>query len=87
VNGVDKEYKLFLAAERDGVMSRPVVPLIWDKVAKSDAKTAEQAEVLAQLCTYQKLIWDELQYADWASPTPNIAAGKLAEELKLKLPD
>jgi len=27
-----REYKLFLAAERDGAMSRPVVPLIWDKV-------------------------------------------------------
>jgi len=41
--------------------------------------------VLAQLRTYQVLTWDELQYADWASPEPNRAAGKLAEELKPKL--
>jgi hypothetical protein len=83
-----REYKLFLAAERDGAMSRPVVPLIWDKVTESDyAKTSEEAKVLAQLRTYQVLTWDELQYGDWASPEPNRAAGKLAEELKPKLMD
>src|SRR5262249_23948014 len=82
-----REYELFLAAESDGVMSRPVVPLIWDKVDRRDAKTSEEAKVLAQLAACPRFTWDELKYEDRASPKPNRAAGKLAEELKPKLMD
>jgi hypothetical protein len=81
-----REYELFSAPERDGAMSRPVVPLIWDKVTEVDyAETSEEAKVLKQLLIYQALTWDELKYEDWASPAPNKAAGRLAEELKPKL--
>jgi cobaltochelatase CobT len=83
-----KEFKLFLAAERDGEMSRPVVPIIWDKVDESHyAKTSEEARVLAQLRTYQILTWDELKYEDWGAPAAKRAAGKLAEELAPRLMD
>ena len=75
-----------MVPERDGAISRPVVPLIWDKVTESDyAETSEEAKVLAELRTYQVLTWDDLKYEDWTSPAPNRAAGKLAEELKPKL--
>jgi hypothetical protein len=44
-----------------------------------------EGRLLAELLTYQVLTWDTLKYEDWASPKPNAAAGKLAEELKRKL--
>ncbi len=80
-----KEYEKFIASDVRGMNDKCVVPLIWDKVSDIDAITPEQRTLLAQLRTYQVLIWDELQYDDWASPEPNRAAGKLAKELKLKL--
>jgi hypothetical protein len=74
-----------VAPELNGASRRPIVPLIWDKVDDAHARTPEECALLAKLRTHQILTWDQLQYEDWASPAPNKAAGKLAEELEPKL--
>ena len=79
-----REYALFKASMTSG-KRKHVVPLVWDAVEDSDAKTQEERHLLAELRSYQSLVWDELRYADWASPEPNQAAGRLAKELKTKL--
>jgi TIR domain len=80
-----REYRVFVSADAGTSASRPVVPLVWDKVSEHDARTPEQQNILNELRAHQMLTWDELQYADWTSPEPNRAAGRLAEELKVAL--
>jgi hypothetical protein len=80
-----REYQLFSAAPSLNQAARPIVPLVWDKVSETHARTEEEKRLLADILTNQVLVWDDLQYEDWASPVANRAAGKLAEELALKL--
>jgi hypothetical protein len=79
-----REFALFKASMTPS-WRKQVVPLVWDTVGDSDAKTQEEQRLLTELRSYQWLVWDELKYADWASPEPNQAAGRLAKELKTKL--
>jgi len=64
---------------------RAIIPLLWDETGPTDARTEEQAKMLAMIMTRQVVRWDELQHQNSTYPGYFAAVSKLAQVIKSKL--
>ncbi|HEX4696876.1 MAG TPA: hypothetical protein VH254_04315, partial [Candidatus Udaeobacter sp.] len=66
-------------------IERPIIPLLWEETESTDARTREEAEILAMIKTLQIVRWDELRHQSSKDAGYYAAISKLAQVIKHKL--
>jgi hypothetical protein len=80
-----KELEVYVSLGRALGNDRPIIPLLWDETGPTDARTEEQAKVLAMIMTRQVVRWDELRHQNSTYPGYLRAVSSLAQVIKYKL--
>jgi hypothetical protein len=77
-----KEYTLFCKSGSSQAL-RPIFPLLWDEVLDHHIEKGSEADAIySELKAHQIRDWTTFsEAADWRSPDPNKAVGKLAQEI------
>jgi TIR domain len=84
-NWCRKELQVYLSHGPAKEIERPIIPLLWDETESTDARTKEEAEILAMIKTRQIVRWDELRHQNSSYPGYYAAISKLAQVIKHKL--
>ena len=80
-----KELQLYVSHSRAKETERPIIPLLWDETESTDARTKEEAEILATIKTRQIVRWDVLRHQNSSYPGYYAAISELAQVIKRKL--
>ena len=84
-NWCRKELQVYLSHGPAKEIERPIIPLLWEETEATDARTREEAEILAMIRTLQIVRWDELRHQRSKDSGYYAAVSKLAQVIKHKL--
>jgi hypothetical protein len=80
-----KELQVYVSHSRAKETERPIIPLLWDETEPTDARTEEQAEILAMIKARQVVRWDVLRHQNSSYAGYYTAISELARVIKRKL--